>query len=320
MPEIVVLGEALIDLFAEPGVPLREAQTFRPLPGGAPANVAVALARLGADVGFIGKVGTDGFGSLLIDTLTREGVDTAWFTAEPHAPTMLALVAAPSPTQQDFVLHNGASALLLPDELPNEYIAGAQVFVYGSVTLASDSRAAAVAAARCAGDAGRHVVFDVNLRPALWPDLEEARVCIQESVALSNVVKLNEAELEFLTSVRNPELGSQRLLEQDVELCCVSMGSEGAYFSNGTASGHVPACAVDVRDTTGSGDAFVAGLAFQLKNLDQTLADLETSELQSIVAFANACGGLAATQIGAMSAAPTLANVEQFLLEPSRRN
>ena len=320
MPSIVVLGEALIDLFAEPGVPLKDAQTFRPLPGGAPANVAVALARLGADVGFIGKVGTDGFGSLLIDTLTREGVDTTWFTTDPHAPTMLALVAAPSPTQQDFVLYNGASALLSPDELPYEFIAGAQVFVYGSVTLASDSRAAAVSAARRARDAGQHVVFDVNLRPALWPDLEEARLCIQESLAVANLVKLNEAELEFLTGIGDPDLGSQRLLEHDVALCCVSLGSEGAYFCNGTAKGHVPACAVEIRDTTGCGDAFVAGLAFQLQNLDRPLADLKVGDLSNMLAFANACGGLAATRIGAMSAAPTLADVEQLLPEPSRRH
>jgi sugar/nucleoside kinase (ribokinase family) len=313
MPAIVVLGEALIDLFAESGVPLKEAQTFRPLPGGAPANVAVALARLGADVGFVGKVGIDGFGSLLIDTLTREGVDTAWFTADPHAPTMLALVAAPRPTVQDFVLYSGASALLSPGELPYEYITGAQVFVYGSVTLASDSQAAAVAAARWARDAGQHVVFDVNLRPALWPDLEEARLRIGESVALANVVKLNEAELEFLTGVGDPVLGSERLLERDVDLCCVSMGSKGAYFDNGTARGHVPACAVNVRDTTGSGDAFVAGLAYRLRNLDQPLANLDASALRYMIAFANACGGLAATQIGAMSAAPSLAAVEQML-------
>ena len=313
MPTIVVLGEALFDLFADAGIPLKEAQTFRPRPGGAPANVAVTLARLGADVGFVGKVGTDGLGSFLIELLTQEGVDTSWFTADPHAPTMLALVAAPSPTKQDFVLYNGASALLSPDELPHQYIAGARVFVYGSVTLASDSRAAAVTAARWARDAGQHVVFDVNLRPALWPDLDEARLHIQESVALANVVKLNETELEFLTGIGDPDLGSERLLEYDVELCCVSMGSRGSYFDNGTARGHVPGCSVNVRDTTGSGDAFVAGLAFQLRNLDQSLADLEASALRNMIAFANACGGLAATQVGAMSAAPTLAAVEQLL-------
>ena len=313
MPTIVVLGEALFDLFADTGIRLQDAENLRRMPGGAPANVAVALARLGADVGFIGKVGTDGFGSFLIDLLTREGVDTSWFSADPSAPTMLALVAAPSPTTQDFVLYNGANALLSPEGLPYEYISGARVFVYGSVTMASESRAAAMTAARWARDAGQHVVFDVNLRPALWPDLDEARLCIQESVALANIIKLNETELEFLTDIQDPDKGSERLLEYDVDLCCVSLGAKGAYLNNGTIKGHVPAYSVKVCDTTGSGDAFVAGLALQLQNLDQPLTDIEESVLCRMLTFANACGGLAATQLGAMSAAPTLGAVEELL-------
>jgi sugar/nucleoside kinase (ribokinase family) len=157
------------------------------------------------------------------------------------------------------------------------------------------------------------VVFDFNLQPALWPDLEEARLRIQESVALANVVMLNQAELEFLTGVGDPDLGSECLLEHDVALCCVSMGSKGAYFGNGTTRGHVPTCSVNSRDTTGCGDASVAGLAFRLRNLDQSLTDLEAGTLRYMITFANACDGLAATQIGAMSAAPTLACVEQLM-------
>ena len=125
MARIVVLGEALVDVFAESGVSLRDAQTLHPRPGGAPANVAVALARLGADVGFIGKVGTDEYGSFLIDLLRKEGVDTTHFMADPRAPTMLAIVASPSPTEQQFVLYNGANALLNSEALPRAYIATA---------------------------------------------------------------------------------------------------------------------------------------------------------------------------------------------------
>jgi fructokinase len=317
MPKIVVLGEALIDVFADNGVPLRQAEDLHPSPGGAPANVAVALARLGADVGFIGKVGEDEFGYLLSDLLTDEGVDTSYFVTDVRAPTMLAIVATPSPTEQHFVLYNGASALLSPNDLSYEYVSSAEIFVYGSVTLASASRDAAVQAARWARAANRHVVFDVNLRPALWPDLDNARYCIEESVALANVVKLNETELEFLTGVGDPALGSERLLKHDVELCCVSMGGEGAYFNNGIAKGRVPARSVNVRDTTGSGDAFVAGLAFQLSVLGQPIRDLEENALRQMIAFANACGGLAATQIGAMSASPTLDAVKELLGEDS---
>jgi fructokinase len=313
MAQIVVLGEALIDVFAEKGVALRAAKTLYPTPGGAPANVAVALARLGAEVGFIGKVGVDDYGAFLIELLAGEGVETSHFMADPHGPTMLAIVARRSPTEQQFILYNGANALLSPDQLSRAYITAAELFIYGSVTLANDSRFAAWQAAQWARAAGNLVMFDVNLRPLLWPDLAVARHRIEESIASAGVVKLNQTELEFLTGRNDPAQGSQRLVEQGVQLCCVSLGAAGAYFNNGSAQGHVPAFTVAVQDSTGSGDAFVAGLAYQLSRLSQPLAGLDKASLSKIVAFANACGALAATQIGAMPALPTLAAVEQLL-------
>jgi fructokinase len=313
MPQIVVLGEALIDVFAEKGVPLRAATTLQPSPGGAPANVAVALARLGADVGFIGKVGIDDYGSFLIDLLAGEGVDTTHFVADPREPTMLAIVAAPSPTEQHFILYNGANGLLDPEELSPAYIASANLFGYNSVTLASGSRAAALQAALWANEAGKHVVFDVNLRPLLWSSLDVARKRIEEALVTTTILKLNQTELEFLTGLADPVQGSQHLLERGIQLCCVSLGVTGAFFNNGTARGQVPAFSVDVRDTTGSGDAFVAGLSYQLNQLDEPVTQLDEATLRQIVAFANACGALAATQVGAMTASPTLEAVERLL-------
>ena len=313
MPHIVVLGEALIDAFAESGTSLRDARTLHPRPGGAPANVAVALACLGADVGFIGKVGADDYGAWLIELLHSRGVDTTHFMTDAHAPTMLAIVAVPIPSEQQFILYNGANALLRVEDLPQATIAAARVFVYGSVTLAADSRGAALQAAHWAREAGHHVVFDVNLRPSLWPDLEIARSYIREGVASASVVKLNQVELEFLTGVDDAEPGSRQLVEQGAGLCCVSLGENGAYFDNGAACGYVPALDVTVTDTTGSGDAFVAGLALQVGQLEKSLPELTQVELYDIVRFANVCGGLAATQEGAMSQLPSQREVEWML-------
>jgi len=314
---IVVLGEALIDVFAGEGVSLGEAKTLYPSPGGAPANVAVALARLGADVGFIGKVGADDYGSYLIDLLASEGVDTTHLVADRGGPTMLAIVAVPSLTEQTFILYNGANTLLRSDELDQSYITSAGVFVFGSVTLASASRQAAIQAARWAKEAGNQVIFDVNLRPLIWPDLDIARRLTEEALATTTVVKLNENELEFLTGTRDLARGSQQLLNRGIQMCCVSLGEEGAYFNNGKAAGHVPSFFVDVRDTTGCGDAFVAGLAFELIRMNEPAAALDESSLDQIMLFANACGGLSATQQGAMSALPTLAAVKKLLQETS---
>ena len=110
-----------------------------------------------------------------------------------------------------------------------------------------------------------------------------------------------------------PAQGSRQLIERGIQLCCVSLGAEGAYFDNGSASGYVPAFDVKVLDTTGSGDAFVAGLAYGLSDLSVPVQELERAELRQMVAFANACGALAATRVGAMSALPTLAAVEGLL-------
>lgn len=313
MPQILVLGEALIDLFAERGATLRNARSLQPAPGGAPANVAVGLARLGADVGFIGKVGADDYGEYLVDLLASEGVDTPYFAKDVRAPTMLAVVAAPSSTEQQFILYNGANDLLSPDDLERNYITSARTFIFGSVTLASESRAAALQAARWAREAERRVIFDVNLRPVLWPDTAVARQRIEECVALATVVKLNERELQFLTGTDDPYSGSQQLIERGLQLCCVSLGGAGAYFNSGEESGQVPSFPVDVRDTTGSGDAFVAGLALQLAHLEQPINALDVPALYQIVSFANACGALAATRLGAMSALPTLKAVTGLL-------
>lgn len=313
MSKIIVLGEAVIDLFAESGAKLRAAKSFQPAPGGAPANVAVALARLGADVGFIGKVGADDYGEFLIELLASEGVETTHFVTDPHGPTMLAVVATPSPTEQQFILYNGANELISIDDLPQAAIVAADIFIYGSITLAGKSGSAALQAATWAKDAGKHVIFDVNLRPALWPNLDQARQQIDRSVASATIIKLNEIELEFLTGETAPAVGSQQLIERGIQLCCVSLGEEGAYFNNGRTQGHVAAFPIDVQDTTGCGDAFVAGLAFQLEKLATPIGNLEYASLHDMIRFGNACGALTATQLGAMSASPQIDAVRALL-------
>src|SRR4051812_31223096 len=239
VPRIVCMGEVLMDLFAEPGRPLAAAECLRPTPGGAPANVAIALARLGADVGFIGRVGADEFGTHLRKLLRSEGIDVSQLAEDPVASTMLALIWSPSPTEQHFTLYHGASAFMRPESLSREYVESAEVFVHTSIVLASPSREADLQAARWARAAGRQVVFDVNLRPTLWPDLEVARATIWEAVALASVVKLNQRELAFMTDTFNLDRGVAQVLQRGPGLCCVSLGDDGSYFNTGANRGRV---------------------------------------------------------------------------------
>lgn len=313
MPRIISFGEALIDAFAEPGIPLRDMPALHTAPGGAPANVAVALARLGADVGFVGKVGDDEFGRMLIDLMDGEGVNVSHFTADPTAPTMMAIVATPSRTEQDFVIYSGAGARLSPDDLSHDYITDTDLFIYGSVTLAGDAGDTLRQVLQWIHNAAGQTIFDVNLRPALWPDLDQARQCIDACIETATVLKVNEVELEFLTGQTDPDRGIRKLLDRGVRLCCVSLGAEGAYFKAGHISGRVPAFPVEIENTTGSGDAFVAGLAYQLSLQQASIDDMDGAVMTEIVRFANACGALAATQVGAMSGLPSLEAVEKFL-------
>lgn len=312
MSEFVVLGEVLIDAFTPAGVALHAARELYPRPGGAPANVAVGLARLGAPVAFVGKVGADGYGAHLRDLLAAEGIDVACLTADRRGATMLALIALVSATEQQVVVYPGATAFLEVGDLPRARLERAHTFIYNSVTLGTASREAAWRAAEWARAGGATVLFDVNLRPFLWPDLAAARPFFERSVAGATVLKLNGIELEYLTGTRDPAAGAPALLDRGPSLVCVTLGENGAWFATARAAGHVPAFAVDVVDATGSGDAFVAGLAFQLARHSVPPTELDAATLRTAVRFANACGALAATQLGAMAALPTLAAAEQL--------
>lgn len=319
MPEVISLGEALIDFFGRPvGATLGEATSFIPAPGGAPANVAVALARLGVDVGFIGAVGDDPFGELLIELLRREGVDVTHFQKISEAPTMIAFVATASPLDQDFTMYRGADTKLEAEELDRSYIASARALLYGSVSLSGDSRDAALQVVRWANEEDVLVVYDANLRPVLWPNLTVAREGILKGLDGVDVCKVNETEMELLTGTTDLAEGSRRLLEKGPRLCLITLGAEGTYFNNGRSEGHVSAFSIDAVDTTGCGDAFCAGLITCLLESGKAVESLGGSELFDIVRFANAGSAISATRTGAMAALPRRDEVDDFLLQNSQ--
>ena len=259
MPDVISLGEALFDLFAGPaGTTLGAARTFTPAPGGAPANVAVGLARLGIDTGFVGRVGADSFGGRLLELLREEGVETAHCLPVAGGQTTIALVATSIPVDQDFVLFRGADTLLRPEHLDRAYLAGARVFTYGSVTLSAGARDAALQAARWAREDGVLVAFDANYRPAVWSDAAAARDAMVEALRCADIAKLNEVELKLLTGTDDLRAGCRRILDLGVTLSLITLGAGGAWFDNGRVSGGVSGFGAEVVDTTGCGDAFLA--------------------------------------------------------------
>ena len=335
MAEVVCLGEALIDFVAnESGVGVGDASGFVKAVGGAPANVAVGLARLGLSSAFLGKVGDDPFGRFIEQTFINDGVDTSGMVFDKHNRTGLAFVSLTENGERDFCFFRNPSADMLYDkkELHKKLIIEARCLQYGSITLIQEpSRAATLHAAQLARNHDLLVSYDPNLRPPLWNSLADAQIGLLSGVPFADIVKVSEEELAFMLHP-NAELSEtppesvelERLAVQfcerfpKVQLLAVTRGAKGCYWR--TASGNVgsiQAGKVNAVDTTGAGDGFVAGMLRKLLALNMKSRKLpdDGKTLREIFGFACAVGTLTTLQKGAIPALPTGAEVECFLAE-----
>ena len=316
MPKALCIGELLIDFVSTtPDVTLAEAPGFVKAPGGAPANVAVGLAKLGMDAGFIGKVGADAFGDFLRETLQQNSVNTDYLISGEGSRTTLAFVATRSDGMKDitFYRHPGADIQLLPDEINIDYVQSAELLHYGSVSLShSPSREATLHAIQSARAGGARLSYDPNLRLMLWDNATDAKRWIWEVMPYADVVKISEEEWEFVTGDADLEQGIKRILGLGVKLLVVTLGERGCYYTNGFAEGFVDGFIVNVVDTLGAGDAFVAAMLTQLRQY-MDLTALEKDQLDPIMRYANAAGALATQKVGVIPALPTPADIEGFL-------
>lgn len=319
--DVVCLGELLVDMFpAELGRRMVEVSAFRPKPGGAPANVAVAVARLGARSAFIGKVGDEAFGHHLAAVLRQEGVEVRGMRYDSEARTGMAFIAKPDENTAEFVFYRnpGADMRLRADELDRELLEEARAFHFGSLSLGQEpSRGATLEAARIARQAGALISFDVNYRPTLWSSRQEAHERVMATIPYADLLKVNEVELALLTGSEDLDAASKVLLEMGPELCVVTLGPEGSYFRVAEGGEHVPPFKVQTVDAVGCGDAFVAGLLCQLVVDADWRAQLSMARMRQILRHANAVGALTALKQGVIPALPTAAMVDEFL---SRQN
>ncbi len=323
MDQIITFGELLIDFVPTvSGVSLVEAPAFKKAPGGAPANVAVGLARLGVPTAFIGKVGEDAFGHFLVQTLEQAGVDVHNVHYSTEARTALAFVTLRADGEREFMFyrHPSADMLLTPQELDLTAIQAARAFHYGSISLISEpSRSATFHAIQAARSAGKLVSYDPNLRLNLWSDAEAARSGMRSAWHLAQVIKISEEELAFLhqgslldiSDITSIESAARALWHPELDLMVITLGKLGCVYLTRKSIGKVAGFSVQSIDATGAGDGFVAGL---LKGLYQQPRVWEDEPaLQAACRFANAVGALTTTERGAIPALPTLSAVEQFL-------
>ena len=315
MPAVISHGEMLIDFVSTVnGVSLIEAPSFLKAPGGAPANVAVGLARLGVATGFMGQVGDDAFGHFLAQTLRENNVDVSALRFSREARTMLAFVSLRADGERDFMFyrHPSADMLYSAADVDVEYIRSARAFHFGTISLISEpARSATLRAVKIAREAGLLISFDPNLRLNLWPDADAARAAMQSGWSLAHVIKVSEEELEFLSQTADLTEAARTLWHDDLRVLVITRGKAGCRYVTATFNGDVPGFNVTVTDTTGAGDGFVAGLLKGL--LEQPDAHTDENRLRAVCRYANAVGALTTIQRGAIPALPTAKQVEAFL-------
>ena len=310
MSDITAIGELLIDL-TQIGVSESEIPLFAANPGGAPANVAVAGAKLGASTAFIGKVGNDEFGGFLRKVLEKNHVNcSALRTGE--QPTTMAIVSIDSIGERSFRFVRGADCELPPDEVDESAVVSSKFLHFGSVSLSRGlSRNGTIFAARAAKQAGVLVSYDPNYRPALWREEAEAVEWMRIPLPLVDVIKLAEEELPLLTGSDDLDEGSRRLAEMGISLVLVTLGGKGSFCRWKSECITVPGINVSVADTNGAGDTFLGAVLSQLcLRGEKPLDGLEIAELGDILAFANRAAALTCSRSGAIPAMPTLAEME----------
>ncbi|MFX1244268.1 MAG: carbohydrate kinase family protein [Promethearchaeota archaeon] len=313
IPTVCCLGEVLIDFIAKEEGRLFEVSSFLKCPGGAPANVAVGVARLGVHTGFIGKVGLDAFGEFLVEELNRNGVDTKGIVRTNKAPTALAFVSRSKAGDRDFLFYREpcADALLTQDELPQDWLQGVQYLHFGGVSLTREpSRQATIHAIELAQSHGAIVSFDPNLRLDLWVDgLEGYQRTLRQVLKTVDIFLPSEEELEALFATKNMKHALIQAHELGPHTICLKRGNQGSLISTKSNDGTLDQFTqspfdIPVRDTTGAGDGFNAGLLVGLA---------KGTSLREAVAQGTAVASLVITKIGAMTALPTQDELTKFM-------
>lgn len=354
--DICALGEILID-FTPAGIGPQGNPCFERNPGGAPANVLAFLSRLGRSTALIAKLGTDMFGSYLLQLLNELGIDNRAVTQDPETRTTLAFVQLDSHGERSFSFYRnpGADIMLEPEDLDFDLIEHSRIFHCGSLSLTNEPAASATwAALGHAAKSGCVISYDPNLRPALWSDLGVAREKMVGPLGHCDILKISEEELAFLTGISDLKTGTARILDEwKVPVILVTRGARGIFYRLGPETGERSAfTGLDIVDTTGAGDTFLAAFLYCILCEADQVADgggcafdpalygnaanrlahkgeagnpvadvvtcLSPARVESMIDFAAAAAGLCATKRGAIPSLPDLTEIQKLLRRSGR--
>ncbi|OKP76211.1 glycoside hydrolase [Paenibacillus sp. P3E] len=323
MLDVIAIGEVLID-FTPAGRTAGGNEQFECNPGGAPANVAAALSRLGAKSALISKVGEDQFGSLLHNTLLDSGVDVSEVSFTNEASTTLAFVHLDDKGDRSFSFFRkpGADTFLHSKDVPLDRIESCRALHFGSLSMTHEpARTATKTAVLKAKETGILLSFDPNLRFALWDSKEEARQNVIWGMNYADILKISEDELSFITGTSDVEQGSLEIQQQfGITLIVVTLAEKGCYYRLAGQDGYVPGFQVKTIDTTGAGDAFLGCLLYKILEAGSALHDLTNQQILSMLTFANAGGALVTTRKGALGSMPTTEEINRMIESTKKYN
>ncbi|MDD5765444.1 MAG: carbohydrate kinase [Candidatus Marinimicrobia bacterium] len=315
--DVICIGEVLIDLISqEPGKRLADVSLFKKFAGGAPANVAVGLAKLGCQVAFAGKVGNDSFGRFLRKYLDDHDINTEALIGDPQHNTRLAFVEIAGNGERafEFSEKHPADSALKVDDFTIDLLKNSKIVHFGSLPLTIPANWKLFD--KLISQLNQQNVltsFDPNYRPTLWKSARSARKALGNLAARSQILKVSLEEGVFLTGIDDLEGLPAALFGPDTRLLSITMGERGCILKNRNITVKIPGFSVKVADMTGCGDAFTAGLLAKLIQSGKSPDDLNESELITFGQYANAMAALTATRLGATDALPRKIELEKFL-------
>jgi len=304
---ISCMGEILIDMVQGN----KERKIFEAHPGGAPANVAVGISRLGGKAAFMGKVGNDRLGDFLVETLKKDNINVNGLKC--GGKTGMALVSLDEKGERSFDFYEKLIAYCELD-VDTKILDESCIFHFGSISLIDKSeRLATIKCLEASKDRNITISYDPNLRLNLWPNLDLAREGIRLGLTYADVLKMAEDELEFLTGETDIDKGIKKLydINPDLKLIAITRGSEGSYCWYQKKGKAIPTMKVDVIDTTGAGDGFMAGLLYSIQK-NGGLEKMDRDCIENAIKLANTVGSITTTKKGAISALPDMEQVKQF--------
>ncbi|MET1030374.1 carbohydrate kinase family protein [Domibacillus tundrae] len=320
MGTLYSIGEVLIDFIPmQKGQALKDVVSFERAPGGAPANVAAAVSKLGGQSAMLTKLGADAFGDFLLEKLDEAGVETKHIIRTNEANTALAFVSLREDGERDFSFYRKpcADLLMTANEVDESLFTSGDILHFCSVDLVeSPMKHAHVKAIDSAKQRGALVSFDPNVRLPLWDSPDACRETILAFIPKAHLVKISDEELGFITGISEEKAAIESLFTGDVQAVVYTRGAEGATLYVNDTKIQADGFSVQVQDTTGAGDAFIGALLYRLLDAaadqENVQAVLEQNG-ENMLKFANAAGAITTTGKGAISSLPSKQQMDDML-------